>query len=99
MENTTDNLRALSASDLFGIGDVLFTSCGPCAKRNWVCESISKGFVILTELEWSKDMEKEAGCCRRTERSLRRKIKNGLPYCAKLGIFNRRDDVRVLPNA
>ena len=81
----------------YGVGDVLFTTRGITSKRNWVCESISKGFAILTELQWSTDLELEKGCCRRTQLSLRRKIKNGLPYCAKLGEFKRRDDIVVLP--
>ncbi len=81
----------------FSVGDVLFTTRGIISKRNWVCESISKGFAILTELQWSTDLELEKGCCRRTQLSMRRKIKNGLPYCAKLGEFKRRDDIVVIP--
>lgn len=81
-------------------GLVLYSTHG-FNKRNWVVESVSKSFAIMTELKWSEDMVKELGCCRRKEvgPTIRRKIqKDGLPYCKTLGSFHLRNDIRVLDN-
>lgn len=79
-------------------GDVLFTRLGLIRKDNWVCESVSGDFATMTRLEWSPNLIEEAGCCRRgSDPPIRRKIKDGLPYCRRMGCFIPRDDIKVLP--
>lgn len=68
------------------VNDIKCTG-GIANRKWWIVESIKGSFATLRELEWSKDMVNELGKMRRTERTIRSKIKNGCIYDKALGSF------------